>query len=55
MARWLEDSYKLNAAEAASVLGTAMQYDTAEVVDPDVNVVAKVAKKTVAQIHEVNL
>ena len=34
MARWLEDSYKLNAAEVASVLGTAMRYDIAEVVDP---------------------
>ena len=50
MARWLEDDYKLNAAEAASVLGTAIQYDIAEVVDPYVNVVAKVARKALAQI-----
>jgi amidase len=50
MARWLEDSYKLNAAEVASVLGTAMRYDIAEVVDPYVNVVAKVPKKALAQI-----
>jgi len=53
MARWLEDSYKLNAAEVASVLGTAMKYDIAEVVDPHVNVVARVPKKLLAQIHKV--
>ena len=52
MARWLEDSYKLNAAEVASVLGTAMRYDIAEVVDPHVNVVARVPKKALAQIHK---
>ncbi len=50
MARWLEESYKLNAAEVASVLGTVMRYDIAEVVDPYVNVVAKVPKKSLAQI-----
>jgi amidase len=50
MASWLEDTYKLNAAEVASVVGTAMQYDIAEVVDPYVNVVAKVTKKALAPI-----
>ena len=50
MARWLEDAYKLNASEVASVLGTAMRYDIAEVVDPHVNVVARVPKKALAQI-----
>lgn len=50
MARWLEDTYQLNSAEVASVGGTAMQYDIAEVVDPYVNVVAKVAKKALATI-----
>lgn len=52
MARWLEDDYGLNAAEAASVLGTAMQYDIAEVVDPQVNVVAKVSKRALAAIEK---
>jgi acetamidase/formamidase len=50
MALWLEASYKLNAAEVASVLGTAMRYDIAEVVDPYVNVVARVPKKALAPI-----
>jgi acetamidase/formamidase len=50
MARWLEEAHVLSAADVASVLGTAMRYDIAEVVDPDVNVVAKVPKKALAQI-----
>ena len=51
MARWLEDGYRLNAAEVASVLGTAMQYDIAELVDPFLNVVARVSKGALAQIQ----
>jgi acetamidase/formamidase len=50
MARWLEERHKLNASQVASVLGTAMRYDIAEVVDPLVNVVARVPKKALAQI-----
>jgi acetamidase/formamidase len=44
LARWLEHDYKLNANESAIVLGTAMRYDIAEVVDPQYHVVAKVPK-----------
>lgn len=44
LARWLEKTYNLNAAEVSSVLGTSMVYDIAEVVDPRVHVVAKVPK-----------
>lgn len=50
MALWLEENYKLNPSEVSSVLGTAMTYDIAEVVDPSVNVVARVSKQTLAQI-----
>jgi amidase len=50
MARWLEQRHKLNASDVASVLGTAMRYDIAEVVDPLVNVVARVSKKALARI-----
>ncbi|HTM51092.1 MAG TPA: acetamidase/formamidase family protein [Bryobacteraceae bacterium] len=50
MARWLERDWGLNPAEVASVLGTAMRYDIAEVVDPYVNVVAKVSKQALSQI-----
>ncbi len=48
LARWLEKTYKLNAAEVSSVLGTSMVYDVAEVVDPQVHVVAKVPKSVLA-------
>jgi len=50
MARWLERDYKLNPSEIASVLGTAMRYDIAEVVDPSYHVVARVSKKALAAI-----
>ena len=50
MVRWLEKKYGLNAAEASSVLGTAIVYEIAEVVDPQVHVVAKVPKSVLAAL-----
>ena len=50
LARWLERDYHLTANESAIVLGTAMRYDLAEVVDPQVNIVAKVSKGVLAQL-----
>jgi acetamidase/formamidase len=50
LARWLERDYHLTANESAVVLGTSMRYDVAELVDPQVNVVAKVSKKVLAQL-----
>jgi len=44
LVRWLEKSYTLNAAEVSSVVSTAVVYDVAEVVDPQVHVVAKIPK-----------
>jgi amidase len=44
LASWLQREYKLEPNEAAIVLGTAMQYNIAELVDPLVHVVAKVRK-----------
>ena len=52
MARWLEERHRLNPSEVASVLGTAMRYDIAEVVDPLVNVVARVPKKALARLQK---
>src|SRR5579864_134144 len=52
LAQWLEHDYKLNAAEVAMVLGTSMRYDIAEIVDPQVNVAAKVAKSVLAQLRQ---
>jgi len=50
LANWLQRDYTLEPNEAAVVLGTAMRYDIAEVVDPLVHVVAKIRKDAVAQL-----
>ena len=54
LVRWLEQKYGLNAAEVSSVLGTSMVYDVAEVVDPQVHIVAKVPKSVLAALKQVN-
>ena len=43
-ARWLERDYKLSANESNVVLGTSIRYEIAEVVDPQVHIVAKISK-----------
>jgi len=48
LARWLERDYGLTANETAIVLGTAIRYDVAEIVDPQVNIVAKISKTALA-------
>lgn len=50
LVNWLQKDYKLEPNEAAIVLGTAMRYDVAEVVDPLVHIVAKVRKDALANI-----
>ena len=50
LARWIEADYKLAPNEAAIILGTAIHYDIAEVVDPQVNIVAKLSKAALAQV-----
>jgi amidase len=54
LARWLERRYNLNAAEVSSVLGTSMVYEIAEVVDPQVHVVAKAPKSALAALKRAN-
>ena len=51
LARWLERDYKLSANESAVVLGTAVRYEIAEVVDPLYHVVAKVPKSALASLR----
>jgi acetamidase/formamidase len=48
LATWLEDDYKPNPSEVAMVLGFAIRYDVAELVDPHVHVVAKIKKSSLA-------
>lgn len=52
LARWLERDYHLTPNESAIVLGTSIRYDIAEVVDPQVNIVAKVSKQALAQLKK---
>ena len=44
LATWLKKDYQLNDNEVAVVLGTAIKYDIAELVDPRISVVAKMPK-----------
>jgi acetamidase/formamidase len=50
LVNWLQTDYHLSPNEASVVLGTAMRYDIAEVVDPLVHIVAKIRKDAVAQL-----
>ena len=50
LSQWLAADYKLTPNEVALVLGTAIQYDVAEVVDPLVHVVARIDKKALARL-----
>ena len=52
LAGWLERDYKLNANEVALVLGSSVRYEVAELVDPQVNISAKVAKSVLAQLRQ---
>jgi amidase len=50
LARWLERDYKLGPNESNIVLGTSIRYDIAEVVDPQVHIVAKISKTVLATL-----
>ena len=50
LTRWLEKRYQLNSAEIAMLLGTSIDYDIAEIVDPHIHVVARISKDVLAQI-----
>ena len=50
LSQWLAADYKLTPNEIALVLGTAILYDVAEVVDPLVHVVARIDKKALASL-----
>jgi amidase len=50
LAGWLAEDYGLSAHEAALVLGSAGEFDIAELVDPQINVVAKISKATLSKL-----
>jgi amidase len=51
LAEWLERDYKLSPNESNIILGTSIRYDIAEVVDPQVHIVAKVSKAVLASLQ----
>ncbi|MBV9679143.1 MAG: acetamidase, partial [Acidobacteriaceae bacterium] len=51
LARWLERDYKLSPNESNIILGTSIRYEIAEVVDPQVHIVAKVSKAILATLQ----
>ncbi|HEX4635634.1 MAG TPA: acetamidase/formamidase family protein [Rhizomicrobium sp.] len=50
LSRWLADSYHLTPQDIAAVLGTAMEYEIAEVVDSEYDVVAKISKDALTRL-----
>jgi len=52
MKRWLRETYELTPSEIAMVLGTSLRYDITEIVDPQVHVVARLPKDTLARIRK---
>ena len=52
LAEWLAADYHLNDNEIALVMGTVLKYDVAEMVDPQINVVAKVPKAALARLRK---
>ncbi|MGJ5817531.1 acetamidase/formamidase family protein [Paludibaculum fermentans] len=51
LANWLQRDYKLSASESNIILGAAMQYEIAEVVDPQMHIVAKIRKSLLAGLQ----
>lgn len=52
LADWLKSEYHLNDNDLALVLGTALKYDVAEMVDPHFDVVAKVPRSALAGLKK---
>ena len=50
MVQWLKDKYLLSTADVAMLVGTSLEYDVAEVVDPRPHIVAKLRKSVLAEI-----
>ena len=51
MARWLTADYKLNSAELASILGTVLRYDVADMVGVQISIVAKIPRAALAPLQ----
>jgi acetamidase/formamidase len=49
---WLQHDYHLSLQEASQVMSTSMEYTIAEIVDPNVEVVAKIKKEVLKQLKK---
>jgi amidase len=54
LAGWLKKDYGFNDSELAIFLGAVLKYDIAELVDPHINVVAKVPKSALVSFKKLN-
>jgi acetamidase/formamidase len=52
LSNWLKSYYRLNTSEIATLLAPSIHYDIAEVVDPQVHVVAKIRKDVLSQLEK---
>jgi acetamidase/formamidase len=52
LVEWLKKDYRMSDSEVALFLGAVLKYDIAELVDPHVNVVAKVPKVSLASFKK---
>jgi acetamidase/formamidase len=52
MLDWLQETYDLSIIEATQVMGSAMEYKITEIVDPKVEIVAMIKKKTLKGIKK---
>lgn len=52
LVEWLKKDYRMTDSEVALFLGAVLKYDIAELVDPHVNVVAKVPKTALASFRK---
>ena len=50
MSLWLTHTYDLDSSEIAMVLGASLKYDIAEIVNPHINVVARLSKDVLSGI-----
>jgi acetamidase/formamidase len=52
MLEWLQEDYKLTIEEATQVMGSSIEYKITEIVDPKVEIVAMIKKKTLSKIQK---
>jgi acetamidase/formamidase len=50
LSAWITERHHLNHTELTALLGSAIRYEIAEVVDPQINVVAKIRKDMLAKL-----